>query len=114
MRALAIFRMLASELASLSDSDVNPWILLASEGISSEYFGSQQNYALALLAAHGAKMAGMGGSAGGPLSSEKAGDLAVTYAIAASSSSYGETRYGRMYERLEGSRPFSSATIVSI
>ncbi len=62
MKALQIFRLVATEFQSLNDDTVENWIDLTSPFISKKRFGKLYEQALALLTAHRLKMAGYGDS----------------------------------------------------
>ncbi len=62
MKALQIFRLIATEFESLNDAVVENWLELTSPFISKKRFGKLYEQALALLTAHRLKMAGYGDS----------------------------------------------------
>lgn len=62
MKALQIFRLVATEFQSLNDDTVENWLDLTSPFISKKRFGKLYEQALALLTAHRLKMAGYGDS----------------------------------------------------
>lgn len=62
MKALQIFRLVATEFDALSDETIENWLDLTSPFISKKRFGKLYEQALALLTAHRLKMAGYGDS----------------------------------------------------
>lgn len=60
MKALEIFRLVATEFNDMDDSKVTTFIELYSDQISEKRFGSTYQKALAYLTAHKLKMAGYG------------------------------------------------------
>lgn len=62
MKALQIFRLVATEFDTLSDETIENWLDLTSPFISKKRFGKLYEQALALLTAHRLKMAGYGDS----------------------------------------------------
>lgn len=62
MKALQIFRLVATEFESLADETVENWFYLTAPFISRKRFGKFYEQALALLTAHRLKMAGYGDS----------------------------------------------------
>ena len=115
--ALTAFRIFASEFASKSDADVNAVIAYTVTWIDGEIFATRLAEAIAQLTAHvfaliardAASGAGFGGV--GPVSSQKAGDLAVAFATASMSASlshdddyFRQTSHGLAYLQIRDSR----------
>lgn len=65
MNPVEIFRLVATEFASMEDKTVSLWLELTSPLISKRVFGQLYDQALALLTAHRLKMAGYGDSSYG-------------------------------------------------
>lgn len=105
LSTLERFRLVATEFASIADSVVNGHIEIASERIDAVQFGSDYQQALAYLAAHQLAIAGRGGNASGPVVSERAGELSITYGYAQASDALETTAYGRAFIALRQSRP---------
>ena len=57
---LSVFRLIASEFASIEDEVVLQWMELSIPHLSKKRFGSRYNEALALLTAHKMKLANVG------------------------------------------------------
>ena len=62
IKALHIFRLVATEFDTLSDETIENWLDLTSPFISKKRFGKLYEQALSLLTAHRLKMAGYGDS----------------------------------------------------
>ena len=114
---LAIFRILASEFATTSDSDVNDMIDIKILSLYAPHFGARMSEAVALLCAHEfallAAVAAAGGSGAGgvgPITSKRAGDLAIGWGgISYSAGSnedaaYQQTRHGLAFLVIRDSR----------
>ena len=102
---VAQVQAVATEFASLSDDDVQEYIDIAEEYVSLSYWGdSKFNYIHALMTAHIMSMAnasGTGGSSSGSVSSERLGDISVSYAVAATAADdLTSTRYGTLIKFL--------------
>ena len=94
-----LFDCLAPELADSTSK--NCWIEIATGLTSSSYFDDQYNLAIALRSAHIGTISSSTTSAGGPISSMREGDLAISYAVGkVSSSGLGSTKYGIMLDNL--------------
>lgn len=96
---------IATEFASLDDDIIQSYIDIALNYVSLSYWGEERfNYIHALMTAHLMKSgdaAGSGGSSGGPVSSERLGDISTSYAVTASASdSLSSTRYGSLIRQL--------------
>lgn len=98
-------RRIAPEFSAEDDSTINFFIAEADKYINARAWGSKANYARALFAAHLMKSRGVsgGGNApGGPIQSEKVGDISTTYAVAPpTGNSFNNTPYGMQFEQLK-------------
>lgn len=100
------FRDLFPEFASQSDSRINLFLDQASLSINLGVWPpAKADVARAYLAAHLLATVGRGGTGpSGPVTSERVGDLARTYAAPAGGGSpYSSTAYGQEFERLRRS-----------
>lgn len=70
-------------------------------------FGAARDLATAYLAAHMLTVAQRGGSSG-PVTSEREGDLAVSYAVAAGGDALQSTAYGREFAKLKAENVISA------
>lgn len=115
MTALEIFRMIASEFQEVTDETVTNWIELSKPLISERKFGNTYQQALALLAAHKMKMAGLGDISTGKIddalrvSSYSEGETSISYSISqggnnAVDAEYTLTGYGLQYLTLRRSK----------
>ncbi len=115
MTALEIFRMIASEFQEVADDIVTNWIELSKPLISERKFGNTYQQALALLAAHKMKMAGLGDISTGKIddalrvSSYSEGETSISYSISqggnnAVDAEYTLTGYGLQYLTLRRSK----------
>lgn len=114
---LATFRIIATEFASTVDADVEALIAIEAPKVSAEAFGTDTIEAVALRVAHrlelGARRAAASAGARGvgSASSVKTGDLAITYALSAMSSTtndeayWRQTDHGLSYLALRDSQP---------
>lgn len=114
MEALDIIRLIAPEFGNLSEEDISSWIELVKPQISKNKFGALYNQALAYLACHKMKMAGMGENAAGEMgsiangfsiSSISDGGTSISFASAGmnnltTDAEYGLTVYGTQYLQL--------------
>ena len=107
-QVIAVFRVIAPEFASVSDTELNNWFDLFSPMVSKKTFGAKYNLALAYFIAHVLALQGLyattaGTSTDGSVAGvrrEKEGDLEREYAIPDASdymSLLYKTYYGRMY-----------------
>ena len=97
----------APEFTCLQESEINAFIEIAKTLICETKWGDKYRVAVSLLTAHLMKEIGMGSdtssSQSGPVTSEKVGDLAVTYgSVTAQGGSvtdnlYMTTKYGRLF-----------------
>lgn len=111
----AELKAFAPELASVSDAQLQFYIDLSGDFVAESVWKGSYSRALTLLSAHFALSGGViGGSAGGALTSEAAGDLSRGFSASklAEDSSLGETSYGRMYLALRRARITHSPMIV--
>jgi hypothetical protein len=90
----------AAELASVSAGAQTDILAHVNTALNVTLFGDETSARLKLariyLAAHLGTMANLGGVSG-PVSSESAGGLAMSYAVAMTRSNLGITSYGRAY-----------------
>lgn len=98
----------ATEFAALSDSVVQSYIDIAQEYVSLSYWGAAKfDYIHALMTAHimtMANAAGTGGSSSGAVSSERLGDIAISYAVSATAADdLTSSRYGTLIKFLSKS-----------
>ena len=97
MTALEIFRMIASEFASMTDEDVQKWLDLAAEFIDQETFGDKYDSAVAYYAAHLIKVESGNGTAGA-IEEKKVGDLRIKYHQGNEAlMGFNTTSYGQQY-----------------
>jgi len=113
---LPVFRIVAKEFASTSDSDVEDMVGIVAGWIAPSVFGTRATEAVARLAAHELTMSARAeavsvGSAGvGPVSSVRTGDLAVAFGASSFGSTSTEddyfkaTRHGIAYLQIRDSR----------
>lgn len=97
-----LVRQIAPELVSESTARIDLFITIAKLRNSESVWGDKYDYAVALDACHELTMANRTGS-GGPITSEKVGDLSVGYGSFQSGKnqiSYDLTSYGQMYINL--------------
>jgi hypothetical protein len=91
----------APELSSLSGAYLDIWIEMAGLMIDEGVFGTSYEMALKALSAHFAVRAGVMGGAngGGPVTSEREGDIAISYGSSADmrEDNLNSTGYGQMY-----------------
>ena len=80
-------------------SDLADMIELAETRLTTDTFGDNYNEAVALLVLHMYAVNDRG-SSGGPVTSEKEGQLSRSFGAAASSGALGDTSWGRELERL--------------
>jgi hypothetical protein len=102
-------KALGSELASLSDSFVNIYLDIAGCLIDADAWGDCADQALKLMTAHLLTLATRGGGSGGPVSSERVGDLAIQYGAITGNSDIQElegTSYGVMLAQLRRAKFF--------
>lgn len=94
---------LPSEFDSVDSRDLSTWQRISQARISLAVWGAKSHIAHALLWSHMLKRAnlGSGSTASGPVSSESAGDVSVSYAVAnVDSSDYATTVYGREFDSM--------------
>lgn len=101
-------KQVATEFASADDSLIQTYIDIALQYVSSSYWGDAKfNFVHALMTAHIMKSidaTGSGSSGGGALSSERLGDISVSYAVASvSAADLSSTRYGALITQLSKS-----------
>lgn len=116
MSALSVFRVLAPEFATTSDSDVNTMIAQVATRIDTTSFTGVVDAAQARLAAHEFTLiaraaASSGGASGaGPVTSLRAGDLSVSFGTTAAAlvssgdDYYRSTHHGLAYLQLRDTR----------
>lgn len=100
---VAQVKSIASEFAALDDSVVQDWIDIAAEYVSESFWGTKFDFVEALMTAHMMTSLGVSGatSSSGSVSSERLGDIAVSYSVTAvSADSLSSTRYGAQIEQL--------------
>lgn len=114
--ALTVFRLYAPEFATTSDSDVEAMIVQVATRIDTPSFTGVVDAAKARLAAHEftliarAAASSGGASSGGPVTSLRAGDLAVSYGtlsatlVSAGDDYYRSTHHGLAYLQLRSTR----------
>lgn len=105
MTALEIFRAVAPEFASVSDSDVNTLLTLAAARLNPTVWGDLYTQATAYLAAHVRALAERTGGAAGPVTSRRAGEVSESYGFSGGSSYYAATSYGQQFDELRKSLP---------
>lgn len=98
---------IASEFSTLSDDVIQSYIDIAEQYVSLDYWGAEKfDFIHALMTAHIMKQmnaAGTGG-AGGTVSSERLGDIAVSYGVTATSlDDLSSTTYGALIKQLRRS-----------
>lgn len=98
--ALTITEIVVLRKPSLSgDSRLTSMIDLAETRLNECTFGDNYNEAVALYVLHMYEQSDRNGS-GGPITSEKEGQLSRSFGATASSGSLGDTSWGRELERL--------------
>lgn len=115
MTPLETFRMMAAEFEQTPDETVKKWITLAEPLVSKKRFGSLYAQAVALIAAHKMKLAGLGESGvagvpvnGGGISSYTEGGTSVSFNTSqqtniVADAEYGLTNYGTQFLSLRRS-----------
>lgn len=100
---VAQVQQVATEFASTDSDVVQSYIDIAENYVSLSFWGENRfNFIHALMTAHLMKQVSGGGS--GPVSSERLGDISVTYAAnAVSSDDLSSTTYGALIKQLGGS-----------
>ena len=86
-------------------SNINAMIAYAEEQLDEACWGDKYANAVALLTMHNYTVDSRGG-AGGPVTSEKEGQLSRSFAATASASSYGSTSWGQELQTLSRSINF--------
>lgn len=102
---VAQVQQVASEFASTSDEIIQSYIDIAANYVSLAYWGEDRfNYIHALMTAHLMKQVLGGGSGTGPVTSERLGDISVSYAASASAADeLASTCYGALITQLRRS-----------
>lgn len=116
MNALEAFRLTAAEFKGETDETVQKWMELAEPLLNKKRFGSLYPQALALLAAHKMKLAGLGENpledvpltGAGGVASYSEGGVSVSYSASqqtnvAQDAEYGLTAYGAQFLTLRRS-----------
>lgn len=98
-------------LSSAQVAQKSDMIALATSKLEETVYGDHYQEAIALLALHMFAIQDRGGSAG-PLTSEREGGLARSFAASASSSDWGSTAWGLELQTLTGSLTFGPRTRV--
>lgn len=103
-------KALFPEFGAETDGRIELFITFAENSISAAVWGTLTDQAVSYLAAHMLARANAGGAAGGPVVSEKVGDLARSYGqVGGKTSDYlgelGLTSYGIEYARLRRQIP---------
>lgn len=106
---LAIASDLPPEFDGVDSRDMTYWLDQAASVVTVEAWGDLTSNAHAMLAAHYLKLDGKGSSSStgtGPVTSERVGNVSVSYAAAAVSAEgdLGTTHYGRRYLDLQRKR----------
>jgi hypothetical protein len=104
LTATTIFDLIAPQYKD--NTDKSNWLLMASDELSSCFYGKKYNRAVALYAAHlMAVSLRPGGSSGdaGTVSSKKEGDLSISYSNVGDirDADLGQTSYGRQLMALK-------------
>lgn len=86
-------------------SDIDTMIEYAEEQLDEACWGDKYNNAVALLVLHLYEVNDRGGS-GGPITSEKEGQLSRSFGATASAASWGDTSWGRELQTLSRSINF--------
>jgi len=86
----------APELSSQTEARILAFINYASPYINRTIWGTKADFAHALFTAHLLTMSLKGG-AGGEITSEKVGDLAISYGAGSSGNDLGKTSYGSIF-----------------
>ncbi len=89
----------APEFSDLTNQRIQLFIDMAGRNLNSEYWGEKYNDGHMLLTSHYLTLGERQGI-GGSISSEKVGDLAVSYAGVSDKSKFGQTSYGQMFEQM--------------
>ena len=94
----------APEFASEADPRIEMFIGLAADYVNASQFGTKEKQALILVTCHQLKLNPSSGvTNAGPVSSEKVGDLQVSYAVASpgQGNEWSLTSYGQQFEALK-------------
>ena len=105
MELLTLLRTIAPEFEELEDTTLQTWLDLTQPLVSKSAFGAAYEQAVAYLAAHRMKMAGLGESGAFGVTSYTEGSTSVSFgsgtsSAAAADSSLTQTPYGLEYLRL--------------
>lgn len=106
MAVLDTLKAIAPQYESIGDDTLNTYITLAAQRIAPAVFGEVYEQAVAYLAAHMLVMNRDRKGASGPVTSERAGEVARSYGFSPdyTNSYYGATGYGREFLSLRRSR----------
>lgn len=102
MAIVDILLDIAPEYAIEDSSKLGRFIGYAAEDVNREFFGTRADRATAYLAAHMLARSAASSSAAGAVTSEKVGDVSVSYAVnsAAGAADLATTSYGSEFVRL--------------
>lgn len=107
---LADFRIVFPEFASTSDARVQYYMDLAVAQVGKIAFGDCYAQAVYLITAHNLTMMDPSRATSGSKSSEKAGDLAVSYDTSSGKgmdAMFNQTQYGKQFLQLRNSKVIS-------
>jgi hypothetical protein len=99
MTTIQVFRLIAPEFKPVGDGDLADWIELVKPYISKKVFGKFYDQALAYLAAHKMKLAGLGDDTYGTvaesmrLASVSEGDSSISFNSAQAPTTTGDSEY---------------------
>lgn len=97
---------IAPELADEDSSRIYRFIEFAALSVNETIWGSKYDLGVAVMAAHLLTMAGRGGT-GGPVTSEKVGDLSRSYGQMGDKDSLMATSYGQWFVQLRKTLPIT-------
>lgn len=101
MATVQQLKAFAPELASVSNARLQIFLDIASKQIAASVWGSSYDTAHILLAAHCYTLANRTGGAVGPVTSEKVGDIQVSYGKSGDDTdALNSTSYGALYLQL--------------
>ena len=107
MATPADVRIIAPEFAGKTDEEIQFFIDIAVLSCDEIIWGDFYNPGVCYLTAHLLTRSANGGSAAGPVQSEKVGDLSRTYAVSSGGNALGSTAYGAEYLRLRSTLALS-------
>lgn len=102
----------SGEFAAVADATLDIYIARATARVSADWSDTIRDTAILYLAAHLYALDAQGtGAASGAVSSESAGSVSRSYAVSATSTGYGATHWGRVFEQLLREQHFGPVVI---